>query len=70
MIFIPTLHCGGRCEEAIALYKKAFNLEVDWQGKDKESNLIITLKPELEIKELDCLMGAQNGRKFKQIHCF
>ncbi len=40
MIFIPTLHCGGRCEEAIELYKKAFNLEVDWQGKNTETNLI------------------------------
>lgn len=40
MIFIPTLHCGGRCAEAIALYKKAFNLEVDWQGKDEQTNLI------------------------------
>ncbi len=40
MIVIPTLHCGGRCEEAIALYKKAFNLEVDWQGKDEQTNLI------------------------------
>jgi len=40
MIVIPTLHCGGRCEEAIALYKKAFNLVVDWQGKDDQTNLI------------------------------
>jgi PhnB protein len=40
LIFIPTLHCGGRCEEAIELYKKAFNLEVDWQGKDEDTNLI------------------------------
>lgn len=40
MIVIPTLHCGGRCEEAIALYKKAFGLEIDWQEKDEQSNLI------------------------------
>jgi len=40
MIFIPTLHCGGRCEEAIELYKKAFHLEVDWQGKDEQTNFI------------------------------
>lgn len=40
MIVIPTLHCGGRCEEAIALYKKAFNLEVDWQGKDETTDRI------------------------------
>lgn len=40
MIIIPTLHCGGRCEEAIALYQKAFGLVIDWQGKDEETNLI------------------------------
>lgn len=40
MLFIPTLHCGGRCAEVIALYKKAFHLEVDWQGKDEKTNLI------------------------------
>lgn len=40
LIFIPTLHCGGRCEEVIELYKRAFHLEVDWQGKDEETNLI------------------------------
>ena len=40
MIVIPTLHCGGRCEEAIELYKKAFGLEVDWQGKNEQTNLI------------------------------
>jgi len=40
LIVIPTLHFGGRCEEAIELYKKAFNLEIDWQGKDEQTNLI------------------------------
>lgn len=35
LFVIPTLHCAGRCEEAIALYKKAFNLEIDWQEKDE-----------------------------------
>ena len=40
MFFIPTLHCGGRCAEVIELYKKAFHLEVDWQGKDEKTNLI------------------------------
>jgi len=40
MIIIPTLHCGGRCEEAIVLYQKAFGLVVDWQGKDEKTNLI------------------------------
>lgn len=32
MLFIPTFHCGGRCAEAIALYQKAFDLKIDWQG--------------------------------------
>lgn len=40
MFLIPTLHCGGRCAEVIELYKKAFHLEVDWQGKDEKSNFI------------------------------
>jgi PhnB protein len=40
MKFIPTFHCGGRCEEAIALYKRAFGLIVDWQGKDEKTNFI------------------------------
>lgn len=40
MIFIPTLHCGGRCAEAIELYQKAFHLVIDWQGKDEDTNLI------------------------------
>ena len=40
MIIIPTLHCGGRCEEAINLYQKAFDLVIDWQGKNEETNLI------------------------------
>lgn len=40
MFLIPTLHCGGRCAEVIELYKKAFHLEVDWQGKDEKTNFI------------------------------
>lgn len=41
MNVIPTFHCGGRCAEVIELYKKAFNLVVDWQQKDENTNLII-----------------------------
>ena len=40
MVVIPTLHCGGRCEEVIALYQKAFGLVVDWQEKDEQTNRI------------------------------
>jgi len=37
---IPTFHCGGRCAEIIALYEKAFDLKIDWQGKDEATGLI------------------------------
>jgi PhnB protein len=37
---IPTLHCGGRTEEAIAIYKRAFNLKVDFMGKDEQTNRV------------------------------
>ena len=41
MFVIPTFHCsGGRCAEAIALYQKAFDLKIDWQGKDEKTGLI------------------------------
>jgi len=40
MIFIPTFHCGGHCSEAIELYKRAFDLKVDWQSRDETTNLI------------------------------
>ena len=40
MTIIPTFHCGGQCAEAIALYQKAFDLQIDWQGKDAETGLI------------------------------
>ena len=40
MIIIPTFHCGGHCAEAISLYQKAFDLIIDWQGKDEKTGLI------------------------------
>lgn len=40
MLIIPTLHCGGRCAEAIALYQKAFDLKIDFQEKDDATGLI------------------------------
>ena len=40
MTVIPTFHCGGCCTEVITLYQKAFNLQVDWQGKDEGTGLI------------------------------
>ena len=53
MIFIPTLHCGGRCEEAIELYKEAFGLEVYWQERDEQTNL---------IKHTEARIGTQRIR--------
>lgn len=44
MFLIPTLHCGGRCAEVIELYKKAFHLEVDWQGKDEKNKLYLSYR--------------------------
>lgn len=40
MTVIPTFHCGGHCSEVISLYEKAFNLQIDWQGKNEETGLI------------------------------
>ena len=40
MTIIPTLHCGGHCAEAITLYQKAFNLEIDFQNKDEKTGFI------------------------------
>lgn len=40
MVVIPTFHCGGRCAEVIALYQKAFNLQIDWQSKDEKTGFI------------------------------
>ncbi len=40
MYFIPTFHCNGHCEEVIDLYQKAFDLKIDWQGKNEETGLI------------------------------
>jgi PhnB protein len=40
MIIIPTFHCGGNCSEVLALYQKAFNMTIDWQGKDEETGFI------------------------------
>ena len=40
MTVIPTFHCGGHCEEVIALYRSAFDLKIDWQGKNEQTGLI------------------------------
>jgi len=38
--FIPTFHCNGQCAEAIALYQEAFDLKIDWQGKDEKTGYV------------------------------
>ena len=41
MTVIPTFHCGGgSCAEAIELYREAFGMQIDWQGKDENTGLI------------------------------
>ena len=43
MICIPTFHFNkGYCAEAISLYQKAFNLIIDWQGKDEKGHIYHT----------------------------
>jgi len=61
MIVIPTLHCGGKCAEAIALYQKAFGLVVDWQGKDEKTNRIFHTEAHIgnqQIRFSDAVTGA------------
>lgn len=65
MIFIPTLHCGGRCEEAIALYKKAFNLEIDWQGKDEQTNLIYHTEARIGSQRIRLSDGGKERDKIQ-----
>ena len=59
MVVIPTLHCGGRCEEAINLYKKAFGLVVDWQGKDENTGLIYHTEARIGDQRIRLSDGAE-----------
>lgn len=65
MIVIPTLHLGGRCEEAIELYKKAFNLEVDWQGKDEQTNLIYHTEARIGSQRIRLSDGGKERDKIQ-----
>ena len=40
MTIIPTLHCGGQCAKAIALYQRAFDLKIDFQETDDKTGLV------------------------------
>ena len=65
MIFIPTLHCGGHCAEAIALYKKAFHLEVDWQGIDEKTNLIYHTEARIGKQRIRLSDGGTDREKIQ-----
>ena len=65
MIVIPTLHCGGRCEEAIVLYKKAFNLVIDWQGKDEKTNLIFHTEARIGEQRIRLSDGGTEREKIQ-----
>lgn len=65
MIVIPTFHFGGRCEEAIELYKKAFNLEIDWQGKDEQTNLIYHTEARIGSQRIRLSDGGKERDKIQ-----
>ena len=53
MTVIPTFHCGGRCAEVIELYRRAFDLQVDFQQRDDATGL---------IRHTEARIGAQRVR--------
>lgn len=65
MVFIPTFHCGGRCREAIELYKKAFHLEIDWQGVDEQTNLIYHTEARIGNQRIRLSDGGAKGEKIQ-----
>jgi PhnB protein len=55
--FIPAFNCGGRCAEVISLYQKAFDLKIDWQGKEGDTGRIIHSEAHignLRVRLSDC----------------
>jgi len=62
MRFIPTFHCSGRCAEAIALYQKAFDLKVDWQGKDEDTGFIYHTEARIGDQRLRLSDGHRGGQ--------
>lgn len=60
MTVIPTLHCGGRTEEAIALYKRAFNLKIDFMGKDEKTNIVYHTETRIGEQRIRISDGGPN----------
>lgn len=65
LIAIPTFHFGGRCEEAIALYQKAFGLKIDWQGKDEQTNLIYHTEARIGEQRIRLSDGGMEREKIQ-----
>jgi len=65
MIVIPTMHFGGRCIEAIELYKKAFDLKIDWQGKDEKTNLILHTEAHIGEQRIRLSDGGREREKIQ-----
>lgn len=62
---IPTFHCGGRCEEAIALYQKAFDLKIDRQGKDEQTNMIYHTEARIGEQQIRLSDGGMEREKIQ-----
>ena len=65
MIVIPTLHFGGRCQEAIDLYKEAFDLKIDWQGKDEKTNLVFHTEAHIGEQRIRLSDGGKEREKIQ-----
>jgi len=65
MIFIPTFHCGGCCEEVIALYQKAFDLKIDWQGRDEKTKLIYHTEARIGEQKIRLSDGGTEREKIQ-----
>lgn len=65
-MLIPHLHFCGDCEEAIALYEKAFNTRVDTIIRNDEGRL---LHAEMHIHEQRVMLNNRFGNKDKTTAC-
>lgn len=65
MTVIPTFHCGGHCAEVIALYQEAFNLIIDWQGKDENTGKIYHTEAHIGNQRLRLSDGGEAKDTFQ-----
>jgi PhnB protein len=65
MVIIPTFHCRGRCKEVIDLYQKAFNLVIDWQGKDEDTGRIYHTEAHIDNQRLRLSDGGTGSDETK-----